>query len=99
MDAQFVIYSLFLIGIFCGLSFLAKSQGNVILSIFWGILNAVLYIATGAMYKEWDVVKIYTAITCAIVFGGSRLIPFMIGVMLLVHLWVLVIGNARKITD
>lgn len=99
MNMQMITAFLVLIGIFWLLSISARQSKSMALSIFWGLLNAILYIATGAIYKPWDVVKIYTAITCAVLFGGSRTIPLMIFIMLLVHLWVLLIGHAKKPVD
>lgn len=99
LNMKIITSFLILIGIFWLLSISAGQSKSRVLSIFWGFLNAILYIATGAIYKPWDTVKIYTAITCAVLFGGSRTIPLMIFIMLLVHLWVLMIGNAKKPVD
>lgn len=77
----------------------AKNRYEEGRNLTWAILCALLYVMTGAVYEARDMVKIYSAIFAAILFGGSRLIPLIIVILLAVHIWVLLIGPIKKPAD
>lgn len=96
---RLIIMCVICAGIFLLLSKCAQNRDVDGINVVWGFLCAILYIMTGAVYKPWDVVKIYSASAAAILLGGSRLIPVIIAVMLAVHFWILIIGPVKKPAD
>lgn len=94
-----LMYAVIYIGILAVLWRATSRKLNGACDIFWGLLCTVLYLATGAVYRPLSVFMIYAMTAFAILFGGSRLIPLILFIMLTVHLWVLVIGPVEKPED
>lgn len=68
-------------------------------SFMLGILCAILYILTGAVYRPRDVVRLYSSTIAMILLGGTRMIPVIVILMLSIRIWTLFLGPISKPSD